>query len=294
MILNTYNLRTLYTGYSAAYQKAFDLIKPSWQVIAMASPSTAKSTEYSWLGAFPRLREWLGDRVVNNIATHGYAIKNRRFEVTVEVDADDIEDDNIGIYAPMFEEMGRSAAVHPDELVYGLLAQGAATACYDGVPFFSTDHPLGKKKVSNIAAGNKPAWYLLDTSRAVKPLIYQKRRDYRLIRKDNPQTSDAVFMGAKLVYGADGRGNAGFGFWQLGYMSKAELTRENLRAAFTAMGAQQDEAGRQLNIRASLLVVPPTLEFAARDIVKASVNAAGATNTDYNLVEILVSPYLPG
>ena len=294
MELNAENLRTLYTGFSAAYQRGFDLVKPSWQAIAMATPSATKSTEYGWLGAMPRLREWIGDRVIQNIAAHGYAIKNRRFEGTVEVDADDIEDDNVGIYAPMMEEMGRSAAIHPDELVFGLLAAGGATACYDGQPFFSANHPVGKKKVSNVQAGSKPTWYLFDTSRSVKPLIYQKRRDYRMVRKDRPEASDAVFMGNKLIYGTDGRGAVGFGFWQMAYASSADLTRDSLRAAYTAMTGQEDEAGRKLAIKPTVLVVPNTLQFAANDIVKASVNAAGATNTDFNLVDVLVSSYLPG
>lgn len=294
MDLNAENLRTLYTAYSAAYQRGFDLVKPSWMTIAMETPSSTKATEYGWLGAFPRLREWLGDRLVQNIAAHGYSIKNRRFEGTVEVDADDIEDDNIGVYGPMFEEMGRSAAAHPDEMVFGLLAAGATAACYDGQPFFSANHPVGKKKFSNIQTGAKPTWYLLDASRAVKPLIYQKRRDYRMIRKDNPQTSDAVFMGNRLIYGVDGRGNAGFGFPQLAFASSADLTRENLRAAYTAMTGLEDEAGRKLAIKPTVLVVPNTLQFAANDLVKASVNAAGATNTDFNLVDVLASSYLPG
>lgn len=294
MDLNADNLRTLYTGYSAAYSRGFDLVKPSWAAIAMATPSSTKSTEYGWLGAMPRLREWIGDRVIQNIAAHGYAIKNKRFEVTVEVDADDIEDDNIGVYTPLMEEMGRSAAGHPDELVFGLLAAGATTPCYDGQPFFSAQHPVGKKKVSNIQSGAKAPWYLLDASRAVKPLIYQKRRDYRMVRKDRPEVSDTVFMGNKLVYGTDGRGNVGFGFWQFGFMSQVDLTSANLRAAYAAMTGQEDEAGRKLAIKPTLLVVPNSLQFAANDIVKATVNAAGATNTDYNLVDVLVSPYLPG
>ena len=53
-----------------------------------------------------------------------------------------IEDDQLGIYTPLFEEMGYGAATHPDELVFGLLKNGHTTNCFDGQSFFDTDHPV--------------------------------------------------------------------------------------------------------------------------------------------------------
>ena len=41
----------------------------------------------------------------------------------------------------MFEEMGRAAATHPDELVFETVANGFTEECFDGQPFFDTDHP---------------------------------------------------------------------------------------------------------------------------------------------------------
>ncbi|MBL6431679.1 MAG: Mu-like prophage major head subunit gpT family protein [Alphaproteobacteria bacterium] len=80
------------------------------------------------------------------MATHRYTIVNRKFEGTVEVEADDISDDQIGIYSPLFTEMGRSAAAHPDELVFEMLDQAFEAECYDGQPFFDTDHPVIDRK----------------------------------------------------------------------------------------------------------------------------------------------------
>ncbi|WP_261945385.1 Mu-like prophage major head subunit gpT family protein [Paenibacillus melissococcoides] len=37
------------------------------------------------------------------------------------MDRNDIEDDTIGLYNPIVQDMGQSAAAHPDELVFGLL-----------------------------------------------------------------------------------------------------------------------------------------------------------------------------
>ena len=33
---------------------------------------------YGWLGSFPRLREWIGDRVIRNLSVHDWRIKNRK------------------------------------------------------------------------------------------------------------------------------------------------------------------------------------------------------------------------
>ena len=121
MIVNNGTLRTFGIAANASYQRGLGRAAPQRGVVSTVIPSTTGQNEYSWLGKFPRMREWLGDRVVNQMAAFKYAISNRDWESTIEVDRNDIEDDNIGIYAPLFEEMGMSAETHPDELVFGLL-----------------------------------------------------------------------------------------------------------------------------------------------------------------------------
>lgn len=67
------------------------------------------------------------------------------------------------------------------------------------------------------------AWFLLCTKRPVKPLIYQQRKKAKFVSKTN-ETDDNVFMSKKFIYGADSRGNAGFGFWQMAYGSDGTTT----------------------------------------------------------------------
>jgi phage major head subunit gpT-like protein len=74
--------------------------------------------------------------------------------------------------------MGQAAAVHPDELVFALLAAGFATACFDGQYFFDSDHPVGAGTCQQHRRRVGAGWYLLDTSRPLRPIIFQKRRDY--------------------------------------------------------------------------------------------------------------------
>ena len=297
MLINSTSLRSLYTGYSTAFQGGFTGVAPMYQRVATTVNSTTRENEYGWLGQMPRFREWIGDRQVNSLKTHGYTIKNKPFENTVGVDRDDIEDDNIGIYTPLFTELGRASASFPDELVFPFLKAGFNTTCYDGQYFFDTDHPVvdengGETSVSNSGGGNGTPWFLLDVSRALKPVIYQSRKKFdRLGRKDQ-ETDDNVFSRKEFVYGTDGRCNVGFGFWQMGYGSKQTLDPAAYEAARVAMGGFKGDNGRPLGIVPNLLVVPPSLEGAGKRILQSALINGGESNPWANTAELLVVPWL--
>lgn len=285
MIINPQNLRGIYVSFKTLFNQAFSEQKPTYEKVATVVPSTSDSETYAWLGDIPGMREWIGDREIQNLTGSDYTIKNKDFELTVGVDRNAIEDDKIGLYKPSIQMLGASAASHPDELVYALLASGFEAKCYDGKAFFATDHEAGKNAVSNkitsklslesyvtarammrgyknskgrslalvpnllvvppaleakareilvaeFINGTKntmqgtaelhveprltsdAAWFLLDTSRPIKPLIYQQRKKAKFVSK-TAETDDNVFMSKKFIYGADSRGNAGFGFWQM-------------------------------------------------------------------------------
>lgn len=297
MIINQGNLATLFTGFKASFQTGFAGHSSVWQQIATEVPSSTKAEKYAWLGQMPNMREWIGDRQVHNIAASDYQITNKKFELTIGVPRDDIDDDTYGVYTPLFQEMGRSSSALPDQLVFGLLKAGFTEKCYDGLPFFSTTHKVldkaGKEQnVSNSGGGAGAAWFLLDTSRALKPLIFQKRRAFEFVKKDDPKKSDEVFDSDVYTYGVDGRCNVGFGFWQMAYGSKAALDKANFRAARTALMKMTGDYAKPLGIWPKLLLVGPSNGDVARDIILADREAGGATNTDRNLVTILETPWL--
>ncbi|WP_312818151.1 Mu-like prophage major head subunit gpT family protein, partial [Pseudomonas sp.] len=120
--------------------------------------------------------------------------------------------------------------------------------------------------VSNYQDGTGPAWYLLDVSRAIKPIIFQKRRNYDL-KAMTKVDDEAVFMEDVYRYGVDARVNAGFGLWQFAYCSKAPFNAENYAAARAAMKAFKADGGRPLGVNPGLLVVPSSLEGPARKLV---------------------------
>ena len=276
----------LRVGFQREFQDALSSAPSQWDRLSTRVPSSSAGNTYGWIGQFPKLREWSGDRSFKNIKEHGYSVMNNLYEATVDIPRTAVEDDDIGVYAPLFREMGYAAGTHPDEIVFGLLKNGMSGTCYDGKAFFATDHDVAGKSVSNkltdklsadayktarammlnyknskgrslglvpdllvvppaleaaardilvadYVSGTKntmqgtadihveprltsdTAWFLLATKRPIKPLIYQQRKKAKFVSITD-ETSPNVFMSKKFLYGADSRGNAGFGFWQMG------------------------------------------------------------------------------
>ncbi len=291
MVINQASLGAIYKSFKTIFNEAFSGVETLYEKAAMVVPSSVREESYAWLGAFPKMREWVGDRQIKNLSLSSYSIKNKDWEATIEVDRNDIEDDAIGIYKPIISELGRAAGVHPDELVFNVLKDGFTTACYDGQYFFDTDHPVAGASVSNFGGGAGTAWYLLDVSKALRPLIFQSRREVEFVSKDMPD-DEHVFMRKKYIYGVDRRDNAGYGLWQLAYASKDTLNAANYGNARAAMLGFKDDEGKPLGVVPGLLIVPPTLEGAAREILMNERDASGATNKWRNTAELLVVPWL--
>jgi len=286
MLITPQTLRGIFVGYNTLFNKTFAEQKTQYARISTEVPSTTGIETYAWLGDLPGMREWVGDRVIKDLSASGYTIKNKDFELTVGIPRNVIEDDTIGLYSPNVQMLAQSAAVHPDKLVFSLLKSGFAGKCFDGQPFFSDAHKVGKATASNkmtakltlaayieartkmmslkneegeplalipdllvappaleatardilvadyingtkntmqgtaelmIAprlAGADTSWFLMDTSRPLKPMIFQKRSPAKFVSLTN-ETDPNVFMKKEYLYGVDYRGNAGYGFWQM-------------------------------------------------------------------------------
>lgn len=292
MLVNRDNLNALFTVYSALFNQGFNGAMPAWDKVSTKVPSVSGQNNYPWLGQFPGLRKWLGDRVVNRLKVHNWSIVNDEFEDTVAVPVSSIEDDQYATFSPLIQTLGDSARRHPDELVFSLFDTGAASLCYDGQNFFDTDHPVGTSTISNYTSGAGAAWYLLDASRPLKPFIYQERKPYKFVSL-TADTDHNVFHRSEYLYGVEGRGAAGYGLWQLAYRSEATLNATNFKAARTAMKKiPRDDGKGYLNISPTILVCGPSNEDAAEEVIKSANLASGASNTLLNKVEILVVPYL--
>ena len=271
--------------------------------VATRVGSSTKSNTYGWLSKFPKLREWVGDRVVKDLTESSYQILNKKYEGTVDVEREDIEDDNLGIYGPIAQSMGHEAAIHPSRLLSGLIASGTSTLCYDGQNFFDTDHPVYANEDGTGAATTVSnyddngglggtAWYLLDCSRPLKPFIFQERTRPEFDTLDNPSASEPVFMKDKYLYGIRYRCNVGFAFWQCAYRCEKPLTEDNFNEAYAALQSIKRDGGEPMGIMPTHLMVPVSLRSAALKIAEAEFINGGDSNVNAKAVKPLVNPWL--
>lgn len=286
-------IQAVFTGFKASFQKGFGNHTAQWQRIATLVPSATREEKYGWLGRLASMREWIGDRVFNSLTTSDYAIKNRKFEGSYELERDDVSDDQVGIMAPFLEDLGQTGAELPDRLVFEALRLGRTTLCFDGQNFFDTDHPGftaagAAVSWSNYQDGAGEPWYVMVTKRPLKPLIFQEREKVEL-QVLTDLNSPHVILQDKFLYGNRGRCNAGYGFPQMAFCSRAALTAENYEAAVKAIQTQYSEGGRSLNLTPDMLVVGPNNRGAAKRLLERAT-VGGSDNEYYKDVDLLESP----
>lgn len=297
LIITPASLQSLQQAFNAAFKMGLGSVKTTWEQIAMRVPSSAKTENYGWMKDLPGMREWVGQRVIHNLEAAGATLTNKSYEHTIGVDRDDIDDDRLGIYTPMFAMQGEIVAAHPDSLVWGLLPTGFATKGFDGQYYFDTDHvgytaAGAEASWSNTGGGAGAPWFLMDLSRQfMKPMIFQERKKAEFVAMNKPDDSN-VFLEKKYLFGSDARYVAGFGFHQLAYGSKATLDAAAFNAARLALETQRRPDGAPLPVLATHLVCGPSRRAEAEAILMKEYLAAGETNTNYKAVNLIVSPWL--
>jgi phage major head subunit gpT-like protein len=113
MITNPENIELAFKGFKTVYTDAYSRAPVNHTKAAMRVPSSARDETYGWLGQFPQMREWLtGEREVKDLEAHSFTITNRRFESTVSLTRADFDDDRLGVFSPMFQELGHLAGQH--------------------------------------------------------------------------------------------------------------------------------------------------------------------------------------
>lgn len=305
MIVNSTSLNALRTTIRGEFNIAFKNANANsmYKKLATTIKSTSKTNTYDWLGKFPQMREWVGKRVLKDMSEASYQITNKKYEATLGVDRADIEDDNLGLYSTIAQSMGQEANDFLDREIAKLLKNGFTTTCYDGQNFFDEEHPVfekvdgtgSKQLVSNIykksPSDSSEPWYLLSLDRPLKPLIHQERTGMELEALTDTK-DEAVFMEDVYSFGIRYRGNFGYGLWQQAVASKADLDSDAFEAAYKQMQEFKRDGGDPMGIRATALVVSPSLQSAAEKILKRTVLDNGAGNINYNKVELIVNPWL--
>lgn len=148
MDINAANLAQLKRNYLLDWKNGLGW-KPGVDITFMFRdfPSTTAGNFYAWLDKFPGFREWVGERVFNNVAGQRYEVLNRHFEDSVSMPMNDIDDDQYGVYGPMVQMMSENWM----ELKYYLAIEALLLnpLCFTGKTFFATDHKYGKNTINN-------------------------------------------------------------------------------------------------------------------------------------------------
>ncbi|MCY1280301.1 Mu-like prophage major head subunit gpT [compost metagenome] len=119
------------------------------------------------------------------------------------------------------DEEGRSLNITPNVLLVGPALEDMARALLtDGK--LADDKPNPYKGTAELVVDGRiesdTAWFLLDTTKPIKPFIYQPRKKPVFVQQINPE-SDDVYNLKKYKFGAEARAAAGYGFWQLSFGS---------------------------------------------------------------------------
>lgn len=133
------------SGLRSEFFQRYDAQQTFYQDLATRIPSTKDKESYKWLGSIPKMREWGTGRLARGVRTESYDVENLKYESTLEIDRDEIDDDQTGQIRVRVQELAVRAATHKDYLLSQLLINGATSGynSYDGVTFFNDAHVSG-------------------------------------------------------------------------------------------------------------------------------------------------------
>lgn len=139
------SLSALYVKYSQLFQQSILNYGINWPKFAQMFESSTTTETHVWADRIPQMRQWFGDRVVNNISLRSYSLTNQPFENTLALDAFNVADNKINAFAPAVQMLTMQATKWNDNLffnaTYGAIAGGTSFVTYDGQPFWSASHP---------------------------------------------------------------------------------------------------------------------------------------------------------
>ena len=149
----------IYTVLRKDFQKGIEeaelVAKPLYQTV----PSSADSNLYGWFSHIPGFTRWVKGqpRRKRNLDTNSYRVPNQKYEDTLAISVDDVNDEQLAQYRPAINSLGRVGALVEDELVFdlfnygftGTTADGDDVKAYDGQPWFSNSHVVGETTIDN-------------------------------------------------------------------------------------------------------------------------------------------------
>jgi len=129
-------------GLKATFDQAMEGILNQRDMQAAAAlytevPSTSASEKYGFLGDFPQVQEWLGDKVAGGLADYGYSIVNKDWYTAIDIDRNELKDDQLGRILPRIQGMAKALGGHKLDLLVWLLDNSLTQLAFDGAAYFA-------------------------------------------------------------------------------------------------------------------------------------------------------------
>lgn len=125
----------------------------SWaDKLAMKEASKTSSNLYAFQNALGKMKRRGKGIIFRDVSAQAFEVVNDSWDDGIKISADEVDDDQLGLYLPTVGLLGNRAKKWPDQQLAILLKNGedATSLSHDGLPFFSAVHPID---VSGMVAG---------------------------------------------------------------------------------------------------------------------------------------------
>jgi len=173
MVINPTSLDALFISFSKQFADAYMTeAQPLLDAVGMRVPSNTRDQRYPIVQSITgAMRQWTGERQVQNIVNQGFTVTNAKWENTLAIERTDLEDDQYGVYSSMLiPNLARHAKLLPELQIANVF--NSNPTCYDGQALFSASHPIDPSgAISGTQSNSLTATPLNATNLAV---AYQK------------------------------------------------------------------------------------------------------------------------
>lgn len=137
--------KAAFYGFSTRFKTALRTSPVWWQRFATEIPSDTETEIHAWMEIIPGFTKWVDERKFHPVGHADYSLTNEDYAAGMSLPRNKVLDDKLGLYGNQAEMIGMQAAKWRDRMLADRLknghTSGAAYKCYDGKPFFATDHP---------------------------------------------------------------------------------------------------------------------------------------------------------
>jgi len=165
--LDASKIEAAYVGFHKTFNGRIGHAESIHQRIATVVTTTDLVDRQVWLGATPKMRRWIGDKVLNKLRAESHPIVTGPYEASLEIPKHDLLNDKLSLYVPKINALADAYSWALDELAIGMLCAGVAGTSlgttYDGQNLIDTDHTAssagGTSQTNHVAGAFSASTY---------------------------------------------------------------------------------------------------------------------------------------